>query len=92
MSSSVFLIQVAQDGVHVEEVYVSRRVLYRELAQCFARQLCVPFGTCAPGTHEVDGDQASVFPQISETSERLNVRALLTSRLDIVLLTVSSGC
>ena len=33
----------------------------------------------------------SVFPQISETSECLHVRALLTSRLDLVLLAVSSG-
>ena len=34
---------------------------------------------------------ASVFPHISETSERLHVRVLLTSRLDLVLLANSSG-
>ena len=34
---------------------------------------------------------ASVFPQISEMSERLHVRALLISRLDVVLIAISSG-
>ena len=35
---------------------------------------------------------ASVFPQKSETSECLHVRALLVSRLDLVLLALSFGC
>ena len=34
---------------------------------------------------------ASIFPHISETSERLHVRALMTSRLNLVLLAVSAA-
>ena len=54
-----------------------------ELAQSIAKRI---------KTGEASSSGASVFPQISETSERLHVRALLISRLDLVRLAVSPGC